>query len=249
MSYTFICVEKNETILDIKLDRPEKRNALTLEMISELISAFREAGESDAAAITLSASGPVFCAGHDFNDMIPRDLAAMRELMHTCSQLMQLIHQLPRPVIASVQGPAVGAGCQLALSCDLVVAAEEASFRSPGGAGGWFCFTPMVALSRAVGRKRALEMLLCGDPVGAGQAADWGMVNRVVPAGRLVEATQELARRASQGSRLMIGLGKEAYYAQIELDEAQAYQYAAELMASTGTMPDARARMNRFIRK
>ncbi len=249
MSYTFISVERNAAMLEITLNRPEKRNALTFEMISELISAFNGAEESDASAILLRANGPVFCAGHDYNDMIARDLAAMRQLMHTCSRLMQRIHQVPQPVLAAVQGAAIGAGCQLALSCDMVVAADVASFRTPGGAGGWFCFTPMVALARAVGRKRALEMLMCGDPIGADQAVDWGMINRVVPAESLVEAARDLARRASQGSRMMLGLGKQAYYAQLELDEAQAYQYAAELMASTGTMPDARERMNRFVRK
>jgi enoyl-CoA hydratase/carnithine racemase len=249
MSYTFINVERCENILEITLNRPEKRNALTFEMIAELISAFKEATESDAAAIILASTGPAFCAGHDYSDMLSRDLGGMRQLMHTCSQLMQLIHQVPQPVIAGVQGMAIGGGCQLALTCDMVVASQQAMFRTPGGAGGWFCFTPMVAVARAVGRKRALEMLMCGDPIPAELASEWGMINRVVPAENLAAETREMARRASQGSRLMMGLGKGSYYAQIDLDEAQAYKYAAELMASTGTMPDARERMNAFVQK
>jgi enoyl-CoA hydratase/carnithine racemase len=249
MSYQFLQIQTHDTITEITLNRPDKRNALTYEMINELIAAFQEVGASEALGIILNANGSVFCAGHDYADMLSRDLAGMRDLMHKCSEMMQLIHTLPQPVIASVQGLAIGAGCQLALTCDLVVASEQAGFRTPGNSRGWFCFTPMVAVSRAIGRKRALEMLLTGDIVSAEQAAVWGMVNRVVPAEQLAEATLDLAQRATRGSRVMMALGKEAYYAQVEWDEAQAYKYAAEVMASTGTMPDAQARMRAFTER
>ncbi|MCP4428805.1 MAG: enoyl-CoA hydratase [Chloroflexi bacterium] len=249
MTYTFITASETETITEIRLNRPEKRNALTYEMIAELTAAFTEAGDSDAWGIILNASGRVFCAGHDFADMLDQDLAHMRKLMSACSRLMQLIHAVPQPVIASVQGAAIGAGCQLALSCDMVVASEQAAFRTPGGAGGWFCFTPMAAVTRAIGRHRALEMLMTGEPVPAEQASAWGMVNRVVPADALAAATRELITKATRGSRALKGMGKRAFYTQIELDEARAYQYAAEMMAVTGIMPDPQERMRAFAEK
>ena len=136
MSYSFIEVQISESITEIILNRPERRNALSYRMIAELTSAFNEVGASEALAVILGANGPVFCAGHDFADMLDQDLAGMRKLMQACSQLMQLIHAVPQPVIAQVQGPAIGAGCQLALSCDMTVASEAASFRTPGGGGG-----------------------------------------------------------------------------------------------------------------
>lgn len=249
MTYIFITVQRDETITEITLNRPEKRNALTYEMILELTGAFQEAGDSAASGIILGAHGNVFCAGHDFADMLDQDLTHMRKLMQACSHLMQLIHQVPQPVIASVQGTAIGAGCQLALSCDMVVASEPATFRTPGGAGGWFCFTPMVAVTRAVGRKRALEMLMTGEPVPAKQAAAWGMVNRVVPPEALADETRTLMTKTIRGSRTLKGMGKHAFYSQIELDEAHAYEYAAEMMAATGIMPDPQERMRAFAEK
>lgn len=250
MSYNLIDIEQHETgIVEIILNRPEKRNPLSFEMISELTAAFKSLEDSQAVGVILGARGPAFSAGHDFEDMLGRDLAGMRRLMQACAHLMQGVQAVPQPVVARVQGPAVGAGCQLALSCDLVVASDQAVFRTPGGGGGWFCFTPMVALARAVGRKRALEMLMTGDPIRAELAAEWGMVNRVVPAEQLAGETWELIRRATRGSYLMKGLGKQAFYSQIDLDEARAYAYAAELMASTGLMADPQERMRAFVEK
>lgn len=249
MSYRLIEVDAREGIVTIHLNRPEKRNALTLAMIEEVMAALRETAVSPAWGIILRANGPVFCAGHDFEDMVGRDLMGMRQLMQACAEMMQLIHEVPQPVVASVQGAAIGAGCQLALSCDLVVASQQATFRAPGGAGGWFCFTPMVAVTRALGRKRALEMLLTGDGITAELALEWGMINRVVASEKLEEETQNLMARATRGSRIMKGMGKKAYYAQIDLDEAQAYAYAAEIMAATGMMPDPQERMKAFIEK
>jgi len=249
MSYSFIDIKISEAIAEITLNRPQRRNALSFEMIAELTLAFKEIENSEAWGIILAANGPVFCAGHDFGDMLERDLAGMRQLMRRCSNLMQYIHTVPQPVIAKVQGPAIVAGCQLALTCDMVVASDRASFRTPGGAGGWFCLTPQVALTRAVGRKRALEMLMTGEPVPAALASEWGMINRVVPAENLDDDTWDLMRKATQGSRQMKGIGKHAFYTQIELDEARAYEYAAELMASTGVMPHPQERMRAFAEK
>ena len=250
MSYEFITVQVAKTIAEIILNRPERRNPLSLKMIQELTRAFQDfKNRDDVLGIILGANGAVFCAGHDFNDMLEQDLATMRTLMQACAELMQLIQALPQPVVARVQGPAMGAGCQLALSCDFVVAAEQARFRTPGGGGGWFCFTPMVALTRAIGRKRALEMLMTGDPISAALAAEWGMINRVVPAKHLEKETIALMTRATQGSRVMKALGKQAFYAQIDLNEPQAYQYATELMASTGTLPDPQERIRAFVEK
>ncbi len=249
MLYRNIELNHCDGITEIRMNRPEKRNPLSFEMIAELTEAFNEVKQSETLGIVLSGAGPSFCSGHDYADMVPRDLQGMRELMHACAEMMQLIHNVPQPVIASVQGWAVGGGCQLALTCDMVVAAEDAKFRTPGGAGGWFCFTPMVAVARAVGRKRALEMLMVGDPITAVQASEWGMVNRVVPNEALADETWDLMHRATRGSRLMKGMGKHAYYTQIDLDEAKAYEYASEIMAATGTMPDARERMEAFVAK
>jgi len=249
MPYSLIDIQISDSIAEITLNHPKKRNALSFEMIAELTLALREIAERKVWGIILEANGHVFCAGHDFGDMLDQDLTTMRKLMHNCSTLMQLIHAVPQPIIAKVQGPAIGAGCQLALSCDMVVASEQATFRTPGGAGGWFCITPMVALTRTVGRKRALEMLMTGEPISAELASEWGMINRAVPAEKLNYETRDLMHKATQGSRQMKGIGKHAFYTQIELDEACAYEYAAELMASTGVMPNAQERMRAFAEK
>jgi len=249
MTYTLIELQISDDIAQITLNHPQRRNPLSVEMIAELTTVFESLRSKAVAGIILAANGPAFCSGHDFKDMVDQDFEAMRKLMHACSQLMQLIHTVPQPVIAQVQGPAYGAGCQLALTCDLVVASEQAIFRTAGGIGGWFCITPMVAVTRAVGRKRALEMLLAGDPISADLASEWGMINRVVPPEQLEEETRDLARKVSQGSRLLMGIGKQAFYTQIELDEARAYQYAAELMAATGTMAHPQERMRAFVEK
>jgi len=249
MTYSNITVQFTDTIAEITLNCPEKRNPLSASMIAEITAAFEEVAKSDALGVILGAQGTVFSTGHNINDMLGQDLASMRTLMHSCSRLMQLIHTIPQVVVAKVQGPAVGAGCQLALSCDMVVASENASFRTAGGSSGWFCFTPMVAVTRAIGRKRALEILMVGDPISAELASEWGMINRVVPAEKLDEETRNLATRATRGSPLMMGLGKQAFYHQIDLDEGQAYAYATELMASTGTMEHPQERLRAFVEK
>src|SRR5216117_1004947 len=202
MRYEHILVTTSAGLATITMNRPERRNALSEAHMRELIAALRAAAEQpDTRAIVIAANGPVFSAGHDFADMVERDLDGMRRLLATCTELMLTLRRLSQPVVARVQGLATAAGCQLVASCDLAVAAEEAQFATPGGRGGWFCTTPMVAVARAVGRKRALEMLFTGDPIDARTALAWGLVNRIVSAEGLGEETARLARAASRGSR------------------------------------------------
>src|SRR6266702_5465399 len=207
------------------MNYPQRRNALSLKHMLELTDDFRKVSESGVLGVILAANGPVFSAGHDFADMVGQDLIAMRKLLKVCTTLMNTIQEIPQPVLARVQGLATAAGCQLVATCDLAVASTEAAFATPGGKGGWFCTTPMVAVSRNIGRKRALEMLLTGDIIDAQTAADWGLVNRVVPADQLVDEAQRLLEAATRGSLISKGIGKQAYYAQIEMPQPQAYNY------------------------
>jgi enoyl-CoA hydratase/carnithine racemase len=173
----------------------------------------------------------------------------MRKLLKVCTVLMDAIQSIPQPVLARIQGLATAAGCQLVATCDLAVASSEAAFATPGGKGGWFCTTPMVAVSRNIGRKRALEMLLTGEVIDAQTAYDWGLVNRVVPSERLVEESQHLLEAATRGSFFSKGIGKQAYYAQIEMAQPLAYAYAQEVMASASQIPDAQEGMQAFLEK
>ena len=209
----------------------------------------REVGASDARGLLLAGEGPVFCAGHDFADTVHADLPAMREMLQLCTELMTALQSIPQVVIARVHGLATAAGCQLVASCDLAVAAESAGFALPGGKGGWFCHTPLVAVARAVPRKRALEMAFTGDVIDAHTAAAWGLVNAVVPAAELDAACLDLLRRATRGSRGAKALGKQGFYAQVDLDQPKAYAYAVELMAASSQTPDAREGMAAFLEK
>ena len=173
----------------------------------------------------------------------------MRSLLATCTELMTLIQQVPQPVVARVHGLATAAGCQLVASADLAVASEDAGFAAPGGKGGWFCHTPMVAIARNVGRKRAAELAMSGDVIDARTALDWGLVNRVVPAAQLDSAVQDLLERVTRGSADSKGIGKQALYAQIDLDQPKAYAYAIEVMAATSQLPDAQEGMRAFLEK
>jgi len=231
-----------DSFAHVTLARPERRNTLSFETIAELDAVFAEIGAGKARGVLLDAEGPVFSAGHDFADMAGRDLAGMRTLLLRCAEMMQRIQRIPQPTLAST-------GCQLVATCDLAVASSEARFAAPGGRGGLFCHTPMVAVSRAVGRKRALELLLTGDPIDAATAADWGLVNRVVALGELEAASWELLERATRGSAFSKGLGKQSYYAQIDLDQPKAYDYASEVMASASQHPDAQEGMRAFLEK
>jgi len=249
MGYEHILVERSGDFATITMNRPQRRNALSLEHMRELITAFGEVGNSDARGIVLAGNGPVFSAGHDFADMAGADLRFMRSLLSTCTDLMTLIQHVPQPVVARVHSLATAAGCQLVATADLAVASENAGFATPGGKGGWFCHTPMVAVARNVGRKRAAELAMSGDVIDAATALDWGLVNRVVPAAQLDSAVHDLLERVTRGSAASKGIGKQALYAQIDLDQPKAYAYAIEVMAATSQTPDAQEGMKAFLEK
>jgi enoyl-CoA hydratase/carnithine racemase len=249
MGFETILVERDGPFVTIAMNRPKRRNALSVAHMQELIAAFRQVGQSDARGVIVAGNGPVFSAGHDFSDMAGADLVAMRELLWTCTELMSTMQRLPQPVVARVHGLATAAGCQLVASCDLAVAAEDAGFATPGGKGGWFCHTPLVAVSRAIGRKQAMEMALTGDTVDAQTALEWGLVNRVVPADQLESATLDLLERATRGSAMSKAIGKQAFYTQLGMDQAQAYSYAVEVMAGTSQTADAQEGMASFLEK
>jgi enoyl-CoA hydratase/carnithine racemase len=249
MEYEHILVQRSGDFATVTMNRPQRRNALSLEHMRELISAFRVLGDSAALGIVLAGNGPVFSAGHDFAAVAGADLSSVRSLLVTCTELMTLMQQVPQPVVARVHGLATAAGCQLVASADLAVASEDAGFAIPGGKGGWFCHTPLVAVARALPRKRALEMAFTGDVVDARTACEWGFVNAVVPASELDAACLDLLDRATRGSRSAKAMGKQGFYAQVDLDQAAAYAYAVELMAATSQTPSARERMAAFVEK
>jgi enoyl-CoA hydratase/carnithine racemase len=242
-------VERSGQFATITMNRPERRNALSAAHMRELITAFTDVGGSDALGVVLAGNGPVFCSGHDFADVAEADLAAVRSLLATCTELMNLMQLIPQPVVARVHGLATAAGCQLVAAADLAVASDDAGFAAPGGKGGWFCHTPMVAIARNVGRKRAAEMALSGDTIDAQTALEWGLVNRVVPGSQLDSAIADLLERVTRGSAESKGIGKQALYAQIDLDQSKAYAYAIEVMAATSQLPDAREGMHAFLEK
>ncbi|MGH8861773.1 MAG: enoyl-CoA hydratase-related protein [Jatrophihabitantaceae bacterium] len=244
-----ILVTRDGDFATVTMNRPARRNALSREHMDELITAFTAIGESDALGVVLAANGPVFSAGHDFADVAEHDHADVRSLLQTCTRLMTLIQQIPQPVVARVHALATAAGCQLVASADLAVAAESAGFCRPGGRGGWFCHTPLVAVARNVGRKRALEMAMSGDVIDAHTAADWGLVNRVVPDQQLDSAVQDLLERVTRGSAESKGLGKQAFYAQVDLDAPKAYAYAVEMMTAASQLDDAAEGMRAFLGK
>ena len=234
----------------ITLNRPEKRNALSLELMQELITALEQLGSEPAVrAIVVEGAGPAFSAGHDLGEMVGRDAAFYERLFDVCTVMMETIHRVPQPVIAKVHGIATAAGCQLVASCDLVVAAEGTRFATPGVKIGLFCSTPMVPVSRAVGRKRALELLLTGDPIDATTAADWGLVNLVVPAAELDAAVAVLVDKIARSSPLIVGIGKEAFYRQVDLDEHSAYELTRSVMSSNAQAGDAQEGMSAFLEK
>ena len=249
MGYEHIEVERTGAVVTVTMNRPQQRNALSLDHLLELRHAFADVGGGDATGVVLAGNGPVFSAGHDFGDMAGADLASMRQLLRTCTEVMDLMQAIPQVVIARVHGLATAAGCQLVATCDLAVAATSAGFAVPGGKGGWFCTTPLVAVGRAVSRKHALELGLTGDPIDAPTALAWGLVNRVVPDDELDAAVAELLGRATRGSAASRALGKQAFYTQIGMDQPQAYAYAIEVMAAASQTPDAREGVASFLEK
>ncbi|WP_448609850.1 enoyl-CoA hydratase-related protein [Geodermatophilus sp. URMC 60] len=242
-------VERDGDVVTLTMCRPGKRNALSRDHLTQLLAAVREVGESDAAGLVIAAEGPVFSAGHDFADVAGRPVPEVRSLLQLCTELMQALHDIPQVVLARVHALATAAGCQLVASCDLAVAAESAGFAAPGGKGGWFCHTPMVAIARDIGRKRAMELALSGDVIDAATALDWGLVNRVVPDAELDAAVADLMARATRGSRASKAWGKQTMHAQLGRPERDAYTTAVEVMAAASQLPGAVEGMNAFLGK
>ncbi|HZT67981.1 MAG TPA: enoyl-CoA hydratase [Acidimicrobiales bacterium] len=246
MGYENLLVEDRDEVTWVTLNRPERRNALSLALMKELIVAVREA---TGRVIVVGGAGPCFSAGHDLSEMVGQSSVFYARLFDVCTELMEAIQDVAQPVIARVHGVATAAGCQLVASCDLAVAEEGARFATPGVKIGLFCSTPMVPLTRAVGRKRAMQMLLTGDFVDASTAADWGLVNEVVPVDQLDERVAALARRVSDSSPLTVEIGKRTFYRQIDLDQRQAYDLARSVMALNAMASDAQEGMGAFLEK
>ena len=250
MTYEHILLSRDGAVATLTMNRPEKRNALSEAHMVELIDALRViGGESGTRAVILAANGPAFCAGHDLRELVGRDLIAYRRVFERCVELMTAVQSIPQPVIAQVHAVATAAGCQLVATCDLALASEAATFATPGVNIGLFCTTPMVAVTRAIGRKRAMEMLLTGAAIDAHTAADWGLVNRVVAADALAAETRALAERIAAASRVTVAIGKQAFYAQVDLDQPKAYAYAKEVMSMNALAADAQEGMCAFVEK
>ena len=248
--------ETLDSIAVLTLNRPEARNSLSEALIAELHAALTAIhDDTNVRAVVIAANGPAFSAGHDMKELTARRADADRgrgyfaQIMNTCSAMMQAIVQLPKPVVAAVQGVATAAGCQLVASCDLAVASEDATFATPGVDIGLFCSTPMVALSRNVPRKQAMEMLLTGEPVSARTAQQIGLVNRVVAVGSERDAAIALAEKVALKSAYTVKLGKAAFYRQAEMSLAEAYRYAAEVMTENMMARDAEEGIGAFIEK
>ncbi len=244
-----LLVDRQGPIVTVTLNRPDQRNALSLPLMLELTHVLQQIGSSDARGIILAANGPVFSAGHHFADMAGHSHDEVRELFRICTEMMDLLQALPQPVVARVHGLATAAGCQLVATCDLAVAAAGASFALPGGKGALFCHTPLVAVARNLGRKRALELAMTGDPIDARTAADWGLVNRVVPDDELEAATLDLITRATRGAAQAKAVGKQAYYRQMEMPQPAAYAHAGDVMAQNAVGAAAQDSFRAFLDK
>jgi len=245
-----VLVELEGELAYLTLNRPEKRNALSLQTMKELLSAIRMVGDNAAVRVViLKAKGSAFSSGHDLSEMIDCAVDQYRDLFGVCVDMMEAIQSISQPVIAQVQGPATAAGCQLVATCDLAVAADNAWFATPGVKIGLFCSTPMVAVSRAVSRKKAMEMLLTGDPVPANEAVAAGLVNKVVPASQLESVTLELAQKILSFSPRVVALGKNAFYKQIDLTQHDAYEFTREVMSLNAADADAHEGITAFLEK
>ena len=250
VEYRNLLVAVDGAAARITLNRPDKRNALSLDLLEELTAALREvSARSVTRAIVIDGAGPAFSAGHDLSEMIGRNEAFFAELFGACTMMMETIHELSQPVIAKVHGVATAAGCQLVAACDLAVAAEGSRFGTPGVKIGLFCSTPMVPVSRAVGRKRAMQMLLTGEPIDALTALDWGLVNRVVPVPQLDAAVGELVEGVARSSSSTVATGKQAFYAQVDRSEREAYEHCQAVMTENALDGDAQEGMSAFLEK
>jgi enoyl-CoA hydratase/carnithine racemase len=245
-----IDIDPVERIATLTLDRPDKRNALSLELMERLDCALDDIGRrTDVAVVILAASGSVFSAGHDLSELVDRAITDYQRIFDRCVAMMSTIQRIPQPVIAMVRGVATAAGCQLVATCDLAFADEGASFGTPGVRIGLFCSTPMVAVSRAIGRKRALQLLLTGERIDARTAADWGLINAAVPSDELEARTRAVARQIVRASPLIVGIGKRAFYAQIEMDQHAAYDHTRDVMTMNALLPDAHEGITAFLEK
>jgi enoyl-CoA hydratase/carnithine racemase len=245
-----LLVEDRLPAATITLNRPETRNALSTALMTEVTEqVLRQSRRPEVRVIVLRANGPAFSAGHDLKELIDRTLEQEQAVFDVCTRMMEAIQEVPQPVIAAVRGIATAAGCQLVATCDLAIAGEDARFATPGVSIGLFCSTPMVAVSRAVGRKRALEMLLTGRPIDAHTAAEWGLVNRVVPTDQVDAAALELAGRIASASPLTLKIGKQAFYRQIDVPQEEAYRLMSRTMAENAMTDDAQEGMSAFLGK
>ncbi len=250
MAYDNIRLETEGSAAVLTLNRPAKRNALSLALMHELIYALDECARNSAVrAIILAAEGRVFSSGHDLSEMSGRTEAEYSDLFEVCSSLMLKLHDVPQPVIAEVQGLATAAGCQLVAACDLAVASEQAGFATPGVRIGLFCSTPMGPLTRAIGRKRAMYMLLTGNVIDPRTAAKWGLVNSVVAPDELKAATRSLAARIAESSPYTIATGKSAFYHQVDVPERPAYEHTQCVMTQNATAEDAQEGISAFLEK
>ncbi len=245
---SYVLVKNDPPVTRIILNNPRRRNPLGMETMRQVIEALNGV-DSDCQAVVIAAEGPVFSAGHDLKEMIDPAPGFVEELFDVCTEMMLTIHRIPQPVVARVHGPAYAAGCQLVASCDLAVAVDTATFATPGVKIGLFCSTPMVPLSRAVGRKRALEMLLTGDLIDALTAREWGLVNRVVSLAELDDTLDALLGRITKSSPAVVALGKAAFYQQVEMAEDDAYEHTKAVMVTNAAMNDAQEGMGAFIEK
>ena len=250
MSREGVEVHIDDEIAFVRLSRAARRNAMGLEFMQSLESTIDDlSADSSVRVLTIEADGPAFSAGHDIAEMLDRDERYYVELFNRCSMLMRALRRAPQPVIAKVDGVATAAGCQLVAGCDLAVASDRSKFATPGVRIGLFCSTPMVPISRAIGMKRSLEMLLTGEPIDAATALDWGLVNRVVPAEQLDAAVVALANQIKQFSADTLALGKRAFYQQLGLDEPAAYSAMTSVMVENALQPAAREGMHAFVEK
>ncbi len=245
-----LSVERVGTTAIVTMRRADKRNALSLELMRELDAAFAELdGDRDMRVVVLAGDGAAFSAGHDLRELCGRQPDAYEEIFEECVRLMTRVQALRQPVIAEVNTVATAAGCQLVATCDLAIASTTARFATPGVRIGLFCSTPMVALSRSIGQKRAMEMLLTGEMIDASTALEWGLVNRVVAPGDLRAASLELAGKIAEASGEIVGIGKSAFYRQIDLDQPSAYAYTKDVMVRNAQLANAQEGISAFLEK
>lgn len=248
-AFEHIRLERSGPAYTLTMARPQRRNSLSEAHMREILAALNHVATTDARVLVIAADGPVFSSGHDFADMIDRDVLSMRELLQLCTEMMTRMHSIGQVVIAKVQGLATAAGCQMVASADLAVAAESAGFALPGAKGGWFCHTPAVGVATNIGRKRLLELALTGDPVDARTAEAWGLINYAVPDDQLDAKVEELIERLCHGSAANKALGKQTIYNHLDRPEREAYLLALEVMASASQTDHAREGMSSFVEK